>query len=92
MIQISSKKYGRGPYTEKIKNINDETKDLTKEVNKLCRLRESETGLSLPSNWVKIEGYLYTKKDVHKKGLCYRCTNKSICQLSITIEFEELKI
>ena len=48
------KKYGGGPYTEKIKNINDEVKNLTKEVNKLCGIRESETGLSLPSNWVKI--------------------------------------
>ena len=48
------KKYGRGPYTEKIKTLEDETKDLTKEVNKLCGIRESETGLSLPSNWVTI--------------------------------------
>ena len=48
------KKYGRGPYTEKIKSIEDEVKELTKEVNKLCGIRESETGLSLPSNWVKI--------------------------------------
>ena len=48
------KKYGRGPYTEKIKTIEDEVKDLTKDVNKLCGVRESETGLSLPSNWVKI--------------------------------------
>ncbi len=47
------KKYGRGPYTEKIKTIDEEVKDLTKEVNKLCGIRESETGLSLPSNWVK---------------------------------------
>ena len=47
------KKYGRGPYTEKIKTIDEEVKDLTKEVNKLCGVRESETGLSLPSNWVK---------------------------------------
>ncbi len=48
------KKYGRGPYTEKIKTIEDEVKELTKDVNKLCGIRESETGLSLPSNWVKI--------------------------------------
>ena len=48
------KKYGHGPYTEKIKKIADEVKDLTKEVNKLCGIRESETGLSLPSNWVTI--------------------------------------
>ena len=48
------KKYGRGPYTEKIRTIEDEVKALTKDVNRLCGIKESETGLSLPSNWVKI--------------------------------------
>ena len=48
------KKYGRGPYTEKIKSLEDEVKDLSKEVNKLCGIRESEAGLSLPSSWLKI--------------------------------------
>ena len=48
------KKYGRGPFSEKIKSIEEEVKELTKDVNKLCGIKESETGLSLPSNWVKI--------------------------------------
>ena len=48
------KKYGRGPFSEKIKTIEDEVKELTKDVNKLCGIKESETGLSLPSNWVRI--------------------------------------
>ena len=48
------KKYGRGPFSEKIKTIEEEVKELTKDVNKLCGIKESETGLSLPSNWVKI--------------------------------------
>ena len=46
------KKYGKGPYSEKIKNIEDEVKNFAKDVNKLCGIRESDTGLSLPSNWV----------------------------------------
>ena len=46
------KKYGKGPYSEKIKKIEDEVKNFAKEVNKLCGIRESDTGLSLPSNWV----------------------------------------
>jgi 26S proteasome regulatory subunit T1 len=46
------KKYGKGPYSEKIKNLEDEAKKLTTEINKLCGIRESETGLSLPTNWV----------------------------------------
>jgi 26S proteasome regulatory subunit T1 len=46
------KRYGKGPYSEKVKAIEDEVKTMTKDINKLCGIRESETGLSLPSNWV----------------------------------------
>ena len=46
------KRYGKGQYSEKIKAIEDEVKNMTKGINKLCGIRESETGLSLPSNWV----------------------------------------
>jgi 26S proteasome regulatory subunit T1 len=46
------KKYGKGPYLEKIKGLEDEVKKLTVDINKLCGIRESETGLSLPTNWV----------------------------------------
>ena len=59
------KKYGRGPYSEKINTIGSEVKDLTSEVNKLCGIRESETGLSLPSNWLVIED----KKAVNSEPL-----------------------
>ena len=46
------KKYGKGPYTEKIKKIEEDVDKLTKNINTLCGIRESETGLALPSNWV----------------------------------------
>ena len=46
------KKYGKGPYSEKIKNIEEEVKNFAKDINKLCCIRESDTGLALPSNWV----------------------------------------
>lgn len=46
------KRYIRGPYTDKLKNIDDDIKKLTKNVNSICGIRESETGVALPSNWV----------------------------------------
>jgi hypothetical protein len=52
------KRYGRGPYSEKIKSIEEEVKTYTKTINKLCGIRESDTGLSLPTNWV-IEVIIY---------------------------------
>ena len=45
------KKYGKGPYTDKAKGIEDEVKKFTADINKLCGIRESETGLAQPINW-----------------------------------------
>jgi len=44
--------FGKGPYSDKIKNIEEEVKNFAKDINKLCGIRESDTGLALPSNWV----------------------------------------
>lgn len=46
------KRYGKGPYSDKIKALEDEVKTFAKDINKLCGVRESETGLALPQNWV----------------------------------------
>ena len=57
------KKYGRGPYTEKIKQIEDDHKAMTTNSNTLCGVRESETGLALPSNWVIEQDKASLKED-----------------------------
>ena len=48
------KKYGRGPFSEKIKTIEEEVKELTKDVNKLCGIKESETGSLMVGRIIKI--------------------------------------
>ena len=45
------KTYGLGPYTRKIKNVEKEIIDHQKNVNDLVGIKESDTGLSLPSQW-----------------------------------------
>lgn len=45
------RKYGMGPYSEKIKQTEDENKDMVTKINKMCGIKESDTGLSLPSQW-----------------------------------------
>jgi len=46
------KRYIKGPYTNKLKTLDDDIKNLTKSVNSICGVRESETGIALPSQWV----------------------------------------
>jgi len=45
------KRYGRGPYFEPIKKLEDDLKDYATKIGKLSGVKESDTGLSAPSEW-----------------------------------------
>jgi 26S proteasome regulatory subunit T1 len=44
-------RYGRSSYFDKIKDAEDEIKGYTDKIIKLCGIKESDTGLALPSQW-----------------------------------------
>ena len=43
------KRYGKGPYNEKIKNVEEEIKKMNDTVTAMCGFKESDTGLALPA-------------------------------------------
>jgi len=45
------KRYGRGPYFEPIKKLEEEVKEYSTKIDKLIGVKESDTGLSAPSEW-----------------------------------------
>lgn len=45
------KRYGRGPYFEPIKKLEEEVKEFSTKIDKLIGVKESDTGLSAPSEW-----------------------------------------
>lgn len=45
------KRYGKGPYTESLKKVEAEVKDLNQKIVALQGIKESDTGLSMPSQW-----------------------------------------
>ncbi|GBG73592.1 hypothetical protein CBR_g16934 [Chara braunii] len=45
------KTYGLGPYAGPIKKVEKDIKEITKKVNDLCGIKESDTGLAPPSQW-----------------------------------------
>ena len=45
------KTYGLGPYSTRIKDAEKDVKDLSKKVNDVCGVKESDTGLAAPSRW-----------------------------------------
>ncbi len=45
------KRYGKGPYTESLKKVETEIKELNQKISNLQGIKESDTGLSMPSQW-----------------------------------------
>ena len=45
------KRYGMGPYADSIKKAEEENKTLAENVKKLSGIKESDTGIALPSQW-----------------------------------------
>ena len=45
------KKFGLGPYAQKIKSVEEENKKLVEDIKTKNGIKESETGLALPSQW-----------------------------------------
>jgi len=45
------KTFGTGPYYKVIKEREEEIKEITKSVNEICGIKESDTGLANPSQW-----------------------------------------
>jgi 26S proteasome regulatory subunit T1 len=45
------KTYGIGPYANAIKNVEEDIKKYQEKVKELIGIKESDTGLSLPSQW-----------------------------------------
>jgi|EP00945_MAST-04E_sp_MAST-4E-sp1_P007021 26S proteasome regulatory subunit T1 len=43
--------YGQGPYSRRLKELKDSTEKIHKSIKELCGVKESDTGLSLPSTW-----------------------------------------
>lgn len=45
------KRYGMSPYADNIKKTEEENKNFLTQINKMVGIKESDTGLSLPSQW-----------------------------------------
>jgi 26S proteasome regulatory subunit T1 len=45
------KRYGKGPYSDSIKAVEEDIKSFNSKITALCGIKESDTGLALPAQW-----------------------------------------
>lgn len=43
------KRYGKGPYAEPLKKVEEDIKDFNQKITALSGIKESDTGLALPA-------------------------------------------
>ena len=44
-------RYGKGPYNDTLKKVEQDIKDYNTKIQALCGIKESDTGLALPAQW-----------------------------------------
>lgn len=72
------KRFGLGPYAQKIKSVDDENKKLVEEIKKICGIKESDTGLALPSQWNLAKDALLLAEHPLHVAICTKILNKDV--------------
>ena len=44
-------RYGKGPYNDPLKTVEEDIKKYNQTIQTLCGIKESDTGLALPAQW-----------------------------------------
>lgn len=72
------KRMGMSQYAVKIKSIDDENKKLVEEIKKICGIKESDTGLALPSQWNLAKDSLLLQEQPLHVAICTKILNKNV--------------
>ncbi len=85
------KRYGKGPYTDKIKKAEDEMKDLNQKITSLCGIKESDTGFALPSSWNLQQDVMMLKQDpTLQVGRCTKILNPGTEEAKYIVHLKQM--
>jgi 26S proteasome regulatory subunit T1 len=70
------KRFGLGPYAQKLKVVEEENKNLVEEIKKRIGVKESDTGLALPSQWNLAEDAMLMKEEPLHVAVCTKIIDK----------------
>jgi len=69
-------RYGKGPYTTDIKNVETEIKQMNTKITALCGVKESDTGLALPAQWnLQQDAMMMKQESTLQVGRCTKIIN-----------------
>lgn len=69
------KRYGMGPYSQKIAKLEEDNKNQIENINKLVGIKESDIGLALPSQWNLAQDQQLRGEDALQVAKCTKIIN-----------------
>lgn len=70
-------RYGKGPYTQKLKVVEEDIKNYNTKITALCGIKESDTGLALPAQWnLQQDAMMMKQESTLQVGRCTKIINK----------------
>jgi 26S proteasome regulatory subunit T1 len=69
------KRYGMGPYSQKISKLEEDNKTQIENINKLVGIKESDTGLAIPSLWNIAQDRQLKGEDALQVAKCTKIIN-----------------
>lgn len=85
------KRYGKGPYTEALKKVETEVKELNQKITTLCGIKESDTGLALPAQWNLQQDKMMIKQDPPLQvGRCTKILNPGTAEAKYIVSFKHI--
>ncbi|KAK7859752.1 26s proteasome regulatory subunit 7 [Quercus suber] len=81
------KTHGLGPYNTSIKKVEKEVKDLARNVNDLCGIKVSDTGLAAPSQWDLVSGQQLLREKPLEVARCTQIISPNTEDAKYVIDF-----
>lgn len=84
-------RYGKGPYTESIKKVEDDIKNFNAKITALCGIKESDTGLALPAQWnLEADKQLSSQSPPLQVGRCTKILNKGSEEAKYIVQLKHI--
>ncbi|SBT80642.1 hypothetical protein PMLGA01_140013600 [Plasmodium malariae] len=85
------KSYGSGPYSKSIKKVEADITGLVTNINKICGIRESDTGLCLPNQWdLQLDKQMLNEEQPLQVARCTKIINADTDQTKYIINVKQI--
>jgi 26S proteasome regulatory subunit T1 len=85
------KRYGKGPYNDALKNVEEEIKTLNQKITEMCGIKESDTGLSMRAQWnLEQDKMMMKEEETLMVGRCIQIINPGTQEAKYVVSFKHI--